>query len=480
MNKKALQNAKVAQPVNTRILYSTEAEQSVLGGLILENKSWDYVEDLISANDFYHENHKVIFKSIAQLLSNNKPVDWVTLCNRLKETKELENAGGENYVIELLKNTPTAANIKHYAEIVRRYSKERQLRSAACSIIDMIENAEESVADEAEKLIFQIREDKASEPKPINDDIDQLFEEIQERKENKGKLLGLSTGFSRIDQVIKGLRKQNLVILGARPSMGKTTLAVNIAEHVGMDRQQPVLIFSLEMSATELKFKILSSLSKVSHENIQTGNLTGKEEMKLAEAIPAFNSAKIYLDDSPGLKMADIRARCRRIKRKYGLGLVMVDYLALINEDKKQKVENETKRISDISRALKGLAKELDIPVLALSQLNREVEKREDKRPIMADLRQSGQIEADADVVMFIYRHGIYYPNTSDKNIAEIIIAKNRSGKPDKVFLTFAGEHSRFDDYFGPEPTYQSEAPIQGRSKGFNPMGFTVLPRDDN
>lgn len=454
--------------MNTRILYSETSEQSVLGGLILDNRSWDFIEDLITEDDFYYAQHKTIFTVVSQMLSTNRPVDWLTLCEKLKETNDLDNVGGEIYIVELLKNTPTAVNIKTYALIVKRHSQERQLRNAVYTILDMIDTSHEDLFEEAEKLVLQVRERKTGEPDHIRDELNALFESIHEQQDSQGKLLGLSTGYVDLDKITRGLKKSNLVVLAARPAIGKSMIALNIVEHVGIVQQEPVLMFSLEMSKEELKLRMLSSLSKVSHENIQDGKLSLEEETRLFATIENFNRAKIWIDDSGGLTLSDIKAKCRRTKRKHGLSLVVVDYLGLINGQG----ENETARIGEISRGLKELAKELNVPVLAIAQLNRAVEARENKRPMMADLRQSGQIEQDADLIMFIYREVVYNEHTPAKNIAEVIISKNRSGRIGKVFLTFDGDKCRFDSYFGDPPVYEEK---KKQTKGYKPNAYKAV-----
>lgn len=451
--------------MNTRILYNSPAEQSVLGGLILDNQAWDNIADRLHEKDFYSYDHQIIFRVIALLANKNQPFDLVTITEELKKINELNNIGGEIYLVEILRNTPTSANIVHYANIVKEYSQDRKLLDAAQKIIGMIHEKSENRCDEAEKIILKIREDQSSDPNHVSHKLNSVYQNINERSENPGKLLGLSTGFQDLDKLTKGLKHSNLIILAARPSMGKTQLALNIAEHVAIHQQKTVLIFSMEMPEEELDERLICSLSKIDNEKIQSGNLTKEEQLKITETLPIFNSSKLYLDDSPGLTMSVLRAKCRRIKNKHGLSLVVVDYLSLMDGEG----ETETKKIGSISRGLKRLAKELKVPVLALSQLNRNVESRDNKRPLMSDLRQSGEIEQDADIVMFIYRHEFYHNDTPAKNVAEIIISKNRAGATGKAYLTFRGNLCRFDNYYGIKPPAYEESAAENsaKQKGF-------------
>lgn len=437
-------------------LCSQDAEQSVLGGLLLQNNAWELIEDFLTENDFFYDDHKIIFREIKNLFEKNSAVDMVTLCNRLEEKKEF-NLISEIYIVDLIRNTPTAANIKHYAKIVKRHSQHRQLLSVCRDIEKMIENSDDDICDKAETLIFKISEDKSSEPKILHDGFSDIFQKIQDHKENKNKLVGLSSGYCDLDKITKGFKKANFIVIGARPNMGKTQLALNIAEHISIKQNETVLMFSMEMTAEELKYRILSSLSKVSYENIQTGDLNTEEETKIANSLSLINQAKLFIDERAALKLHDIRATARRLKRKYGLALIIVDYLTLIHGEG----ENETSKVAQISRGMKELAKELNVPVIALSQLNRSLESRENKRPLMSDVRQSGQIEQDADIVMCLYRDEVYNTNSRYKNLAEVIVRKNRTGRCGTVYLNFHGDHCRFENYFGPIPEYQEEKPLQ-------------------
>lgn len=441
--------------------YHHEAEQSVLGGLMLDNKTWDVIADRLTHDDFYEPKHRIIFEAIAILSSKYQPFDWLMVSDQLKKMQELELVGGEDYLLELVNETPTAANIGAYADVVKKFTLDRKLLAVNQQIARLLESQDENRLDEAERLILSVNEIKSDPVNHIRYNLPKLLESIQNRRENKNKLLGISTGFLDLDNICKGLRPSNLIIIAGRPSMGKTQLALNITEQVGIKENLSVLIFSMEMTHEELAERLAVSISGLDSRKFQEGDFTEKEVSLVSDAFSKINQSGIHLDESSSLTIMELRARCRRLKRESGLDLVIVDYLSLM----KGEGENQNKKIGSISRGLKGLAKELKIPVIALQQLNRSVEGRQDKRPVMSDLRESGEIEQDADLIAFIYRHEVYDETTPHKNIAEIIIRKNRSGAIGKVFLTFHGSKCRFDNYFGADIDYE-------KTKEFSNKGF--------
>jgi len=432
--------------------HSIEAEQSVLGGLMLDNEAWDRLSDHLMAEDFYRADHRLIFKALTSLANATKPMDAITVMEALKEINELENAGGEVYLFELAKNTPSAANISAYANIVRERSVLRRLISAANEIIDSAFNPAgrevSDLVDEAERKIFKIAEQGVNQTGPDNikslltkavERIDQLFHSDQ-------TITGLATGFNDFDEMTCGLQPADLIIVAGRPSMGKTTYAMNIAEHAAIKSDKPILVFSMEMPGHALAIRMLSSLGRIDQHRLRTGKLQDEDWPRITSAVSMLSAAKLFIDDSPSLSPADIRSRARRLVREQGeLGLIVVDYLQLMQIPGSK--ENRTGEISEISRAMKSLARELNVPVVALSQLNRSLEQRGDKRPIMSDLRDSGSLEQDADLIVFIYRDEVYNEDTPDKGIAEIIIGKHRNGPIGKIKLTFFGKYTKFENY---------------------------------
>lgn len=434
--------------------HSTEAEQAVLGGLMLDNQAWDRVAERVQEKDFYRTEHRLIFRVMADLAHRGSPFDVITLAEALKGINELDNAGGELYLFELSNNTPSAANITAYSEIVRERSVLRQLISVANEIGEGAFNpngrASLELLDEAERKVFAIAENGGRVGGPVKisalaakavDRIDTLFHSSQ-------PITGLSTSFNDLDQLTSGLQPSDFVVIAGRPSMGKTTFAMNIAEHAAIKNAKPILIFSMEMPGEALAMRMMSSLGRIDQLRIRTGKLEDFEWPRVMSAMNMLSETSMYIDDTPGLSPGEVRARARRVAREQGqLGLIVIDYLQLMQVPGYK--ENRTAEISEISRSLKSLAKELNVPVVALSQLNRGLEQRTNKRPVMSDLRESGAIEQDADVIIFIYRDEVYDESSRDKGIAEIIIGKQRNGPIGTVRLTFLGKYTRFENYTG-------------------------------
>lgn len=432
--------------------HSIDAEQSVLGGLMLDNRAWDDIADRLNENDFYRHDHRVIFRTMAKLSAQDKPLDLLTVSEALRELHELENAGGEVYLFELANNTPSAANIRAYADIVRERSVLRQLIAAANDITARAFNPEgrnsTELLDEAEQRVFAISEQgsRREGPQSINTFLAKTMERIDMLANLDDPITGISTGYHDLDDMTSGLQRSDLVIIAGRPSMGKTTFAMNIAEHVVMKSKLPVLIFSMEMPGESIVMRLLSSLSRIDQLKIRTGRIDEQDWPRVISTVSMLSEAPMYIDDTPALSPIDLRARARRMVKEYGqLGLIVIDYLQLMQVPGFS--ENRTAEISEISRSLKALAKELNVPVIALSQLNRSLEQRADKRPLMSDLRESGAIEQDADLIVFIYRDEVYNENSPDKGIAEIIIGKQRNGPIGKVRLTFLGKYTCFENY---------------------------------
>jgi len=431
--------------------HSIEAEQSVLGGLMLDNTSWDKVVELVKEDDFYRPGHRLIFQVMENLGRRNQPFDVLTLTESLKAVGELENAGGEIYLFELAKNTPTVANIAAYAEIVRERSVLRQLIEVSGEIAELAFNPEgreaKEILDTAESKVFKIAEQRSRGQGPV--DISSLLAKAAERIDvlyhSEDTITGISTGFVDLDEMTSGLQKGDFVIVAGRPSMGKTTLAMNIAEHAAIKGKKAVLVFSMEMPGESLAMRMMSSLGHIDQHKVRTGKLHDEDWPRLNSAVEMLSEATLYIDDTPSMSPAELRARARRIARvNKDIGLIVVDYLQLMHVPGFK--EGRVGEITEISRTLKALAKELSVPILALSQLNRSLEQRTDKRPQMSDLRESGAIEQDADLIIFIYRDEVYHEDSPDKGIAEIIIAKQRNGPIGKVKLTFLGQYTRFEN----------------------------------
>ncbi len=434
--------------------HSIEAEQAVLGGLMIDDMAWERMSDGLVSDDFYRKDHRVIFRAIAKLANNSKPLDVITLHEELERDGVADEVGGLAYLAELAQNTPTAANIKYYAEIVRDKALARELVATANGIVESVLEPEGATTDElldrAESRIFKIaekRETKDSGPRSIEAILKPTLEQIQTFCETKGGITGTSTGFYDLDRMTTGLQPADLVIVAGRPSMGKTTFSMNIAEHVALTAEKPVVVFSLEMPSESLLLRSLSSLGRIDQGRIRRGELDDSDWANLTSAMHLMqNQSKMYIDDTSGISPTEMRSRARRVAREHGgVSLILVDYLQLM-QVKDGNVESRTNEISEISRSLKGIAKELNCPVIALSQLNRSLENRSDRRPINSDLRESGAIEQDADIIMFVYRDEVYNPNTEEKGIAEIIIGKQRNGPIGTVKVAFHGKWSKFDN----------------------------------
>jgi len=422
---------------------SIEAEQAVLGGLLLDNSTWDAIADRLRAEDFYRRDHQQIFSAIAELSARSEPSDAVTLAEHLAAKGEAEETGGLAYLASLARDTPTAANIRAYADIVRERSLLRQLIRVSGEIAASAYGSEgrpaTELVDEAE------RRRSGSGFVPLRDILGATIDRLDMLHANQGQLTGVSTGYDDLDRMTAGLQPGDLIIIAGRPSMGKTTLALNIAENAAIAANTPVAVFSMEMSREQLSMRMVSSLGRVDQSHLRTGNFGDEDWARINGAIAQMKTAPLYIDDSGALTPTEVRARARRLKRERGgLGLIVVDYLQLMQVAGTK--ENRTNEISEISRSLKALAKELHVPVIALSQLNRGVEQRTDKKPVMSDLRESGAIEQDADIIVLIYREEVYEPDTPRKGIADIIIAKQRNGPTGEVHLTFLGKYTRFEN----------------------------------
>ena len=438
--------------------HSLEAEQSVLGGLMIDNERWDNVSERVTAEDFYSRPHRTIFSQMQRLLELGKPIDLITLSEALEQNAELDSVGGFAYLAELSKNTPSAANINAYADIVRERAVVRDMIKVANEIADAGFDPQgrtsEDLLDFAESRVFQIAETRANKdegPKAIDAILEETVEKIEQlyQKPHDG-VTGVSSGYQDLDKKTAGLQKSDLIIVAARPSMGKTTFAMNLCENAAMTEEKPVLIFSLEMPGNQIMMRMLASLSRVDQTRIRTGQLDDEDWARISSTMGILlEKRNMYIDDSSGLTPTEVRSRARRIYREHGgLSLIMIDYLQLMRVPSLS--ENRTLEIAEISRSLKALAKELQVPVVALSQLNRSLEQRADKRPVNSDLRESGSIEQDADLIMFIYRDEVYHESSDLKGVAEIIIGKQRNGPIGTVRLTFNGQWSRFDNYAGP------------------------------
>jgi replicative DNA helicase len=434
--------------------HSVEAEQSVIGGLLLDNAAWDSVAGMIVDGDFYRDEHRRIFRQIASLLDKAKPADVVTVSEALDAAGDGASTGGLAYLGELAANTPSAANIRRYAEIVRERAILRKLVSAADEIAQSafapMGRDAKTLLDEAEARVFAIAEAGARHQggfQHINPLLNAVVDRIQELhdRDNPSDITGVPTGFIDLDAMTSGLQGGDLIVVAGRPSMGKTAFALNIAEHVAVDVGLPVAVFSMEMGGSQLAMRMLSSIGRLDSHRVRTGRLTDDEWSRLSFALGKLHEKPLYIDESGALNPIDLRARARRLHRQCGkLGLIVVDYLQLMTTTRQG--ENRATEVSDISRSLKSLARELEVPVIALSQLSRKVEERNDKRPLMSDLRESGAIEQDADIIMMMYREEYYKPDTQDKGTAEVIIGKQRNGPTGTVRLTFLGEYTRFEN----------------------------------
>ena len=433
--------------------FSVSAEHSVIGALMLDKQAFDKVADYLVEEDFYRRDHQVIYKTIKILAEKQSPLDVITLSESLEKLGWLEDCGGLAYLATLAKETPSAANIMAYAEIVREKSILRQLITSGNDIADLAFNPKgrETVEliETAEQTVFRIADQyrrKGTGFTSIRPLLSKAIDRIEMLYHKEGSITGASTGFSDFDEMTSGMQPSDLIIVAGRPSMGKTTFAMNIAEHVAIKEQVPVAVFSMEMPGEQLAMRMISSLGRIDQHHVRTGKLEDDEWPRITSAMTILSETKLYIDDTPAMSPTEVRARCRRLARENDgqLGLIVLDYLQLMQSPG---AENRVNEISDISRSLKALAKELNVPVIALSQLNRSLEQRPNKRPVMSDLRESGAIEQDADLIVFIYRDEVYNKDTSDKGTAEIIIAKQRNGPIGTTRLTFLGQYTRFENF---------------------------------
>ncbi|WGY67140.1 replicative DNA helicase [Burkholderia cepacia] len=442
--------------------HSVEAEQSVLGGLLLDNAAWDRIADFLSQGDFYRYDHRIIYEHIGRLIASTRPADVVTVYEAMVTSGKAEDVGGLAYLNALAQNTPSAANIRRYAEIVRDRAVLRRLVSVADEISADAFNPQgkevRQLLDEAESKVFSIAEEGARGNQGFLE-IGPLLTQVVERIDtlyhtaNPSDVTGTPTGFVDLDRMTSGMHGGELIIVAGRPSMGKTAFSMNIGEYVAVEYGLPVAVFSMEMPGTQLVMRMLGSIGRLDQHRMRTGRLTDEDWPKLTHAVQKMSEAQLFIDETGGLNPMELRSRARRLARQCGkLGLIIVDYLQLMSGSSQG--ENRATEISEISRSLKSLAKELDVPVIALSQLNRGLEQRPNKRPVMSDLRESGAIEQDADVILFIYRDEVYNPDSPDKGTAEIIIGKQRNGPIGPVRLTFLGQYTKFDNFAGAQTFY--------------------------
>ncbi|GIK74449.1 MAG: replicative DNA helicase [Chloroflexota bacterium] len=436
--------------------HSIESEQSLLGGLLLDNNAWDRIADQVAEGDFYRDDHRRIFRHIVKLIELNRPADVVTVFESLDKSGEAEQSGGMSYLGEIANNTPSAANIHRYAEIVRERAILRKLVAvgdeiAATALAPKGREARQ-LLDEAESKVFEIKDAglrRSDGFSPIQPILGKVIDRVQEMYDRGSDITGIPTGFADLDTRTSGMQPGDLIILAGRPSMGKTAMALNVAEHVALQAGLPVGIFSMEMPATQLALRFLSSVGKIDSYKLRAGRLSDDEWERMTYALGKLHEAPIHIDETPALNATELRARARRLYRQCGqLGLIVIDYLQLMSSVRDG--ENRATELSDISRAVKALAKELSVPIIALSQLSRNVEQRPNKRPVMSDLRESGAIEQDADVIIMIYRDEVYNQDTPDKGTAEAIIVKQRSGPIGTSRLTFLGEYTRFENFATP------------------------------
>ena len=432
--------------------HSVEAEQAVLGGVLLDNGAWDRIADLLAGAHFYRSEHRAVFDAVAALCEAGQPCDAVTVAERLDRDGQLDSSGGLAYLAELAENTPSAANIAAYAEIVRERAVLRELIRTSTEIADTAFRPEGRGAldllDDAERRIFELAERGGAgrrESVAIRDVLVSVMERIDELSRRDSTITGVSTGFEDLDRKTAGLQQGDLVIVAGRPSMGKTSFSMNLVEEAAIKARLPVIVFSMEMPAEQLVMRLLSSLGQIDQQKVRTGKLEQEDWPRLTSALAMLNDTNVFIVDDAALTPTELRARCRRLKREHGLGLVVIDYLQLMHVPGTR--ENRATEISEISRSLKALAKELMVPVVACSQLNRSLEQRQDKRPVMSDLRESGAIEQDADLILFIYRDEVYNEESKDKGKAEIIIGKQRNGPIGRVELAFLHQYTRFANY---------------------------------
>ena len=437
--------------------HSIEAEQSVLGSMLIAPDAWDKVAELVTDEDFYNRSHQIIFRAILRLLSKSHPIDLITVSEDLEERDELDDAGGFAYLGELARNTPSAANVTAYAQIIKERAVTRELIGVAHEIAEAGYNPEGrnsgEILDMAESKVFEIAEKRTGKdegPKNVEAVLSKTIDRLEILVKSNKEVTGVSTGYTDLDKKTSGLQPSDLIIVAARPSMGKTTFAMNLCENAMLLETKPVLVFSLEMPSEQIMMRMLASLSRVDQTKIRTAQLNDEDWARISNTMAMLKDKdNLFIDDSSGLTPMDVRTRARKLARdKGGISLIMIDYLQLMRVPSLS--DNRTLEIAEISRSLKALAKELEVPVVALSQLNRGLEQRADKRPINSDLRESGSIEQDADLIMFIYRDEVYHEESADKGVAEIIIGKQRNGPIGTSRLTFQGQFSRFDNYAGP------------------------------
>ncbi|GEM05185.1 replicative DNA helicase [Halolactibacillus miurensis] len=430
--------------------HSTEAEQAVIGAVFLEPEAMSTASEFLIPQDFYRPSHQRIFQVMMQLNDRGEPIDLLTVTNALNSSKLLEEVGGVSYLTELADAVPTAANIGYYTKIVEEKSVLRRLIRTATDIVTESFNREDELEDvlsEAEKNILDVsNRQNANAFKNIKDVLIDVYDNIEQLHEKSGDVTGIPTGFKDLDHITSGFQRNDLIIVAARPSVGKTAFALNVAQNVAIKTDENVAIFSLEMGADQLVSRMLCAEGNIDAQRLRTGNLEAEDWTKLTMAMGSLSNAGIFIDDSPGIRVNEIRSKCRRLKQEHGLGMILIDYLQLIQGSGASAKENRQQEVSEISRSLKGLARELEVPVIALSQLSRGVEQRQDKRPMMSDLRESGSIEQDADIVGFLYRDDYYDKESEKQNIIEIIIAKQRNGPVGTVELAFVKEYNKFVD----------------------------------
>jgi len=458
-----------SQPVDSQVAalklppHSIEAEQSLIGGLLIDNAAWDRIGDVVRETDFYRDDHRRIFRHIGKLIQMGRPADVVTVYESIEGSNEVDQTGGLGYLGEIANATPSAANIRRYAEIVRERAILRQLVTVGDEIAGNALNPAgrdvKALLDDAEQRIFQIAEagNRANNGfvplQPLLGEVVERMETLLAR-DSQSDITGVATGFTDLDRLTAGLQPGDMLVVAGRPSMGKTAFALNIAEHVGVELRLPVAIFSLEMSGPQLATRFLSSVGRIDQTKLRSGRLTDDEWDRMTVALGKLHEAPIHIDETGAINSTDLRARARRLHRQFGkLGLIVIDYLQLMSSNRDG--ENRATEISEISRSIKALAKELQVPIIALSQLSRKVEERNDKRPLMSDLRESGAIEQDADIIMMMYREEYYKPDTQDKGTAEVIITKHRNGPTDTVRLTFLGEYTKFENFASGSASYR-------------------------
>jgi replicative DNA helicase len=438
----------MSDPIMDRIPpHNQEAEQSVIGAIFLEPQALITAAEILQYEDFYRVAHQKIFQTMNRLSDQGKPIDVVTVTEELASKKELEDVGGLSYLTEIANAVPTAANIAHYARIVEEKALLRRLIRVATNIVEdgfTREDEVEALLSEAEKKMMEVSNRKnAGDFRHIKDVLVQTYDNIELLHSRKGDITGVPTGFRDLDRITAGFQRNDLIIVAARPSVGKTAFALNVAQNVATKTEENVAIFSLEMGAEQLVMRMLCAEGNIDAQILRTGALTAEDWRKLTMAMGSLSNAGIFIDDTPGIRINEIRSKCRRLKQEYGLGMILIDYLQLIQGSGNGK-ENRQQEVSEISRSLKALARELKVPVVALSQLSRGVEQRQDKRPMMSDLRESGSIEQDADIVSFLYREDYYDKETENQNMIEIIIAKQRNGPTGTVTLAFVKEFNKF------------------------------------